>query len=1303
VPRFRVWIAVLALALASPARAGDGDGWQVRRQGSAAVESAAVTSLLERPHERGLTLRVVSTLGPEGARRVLRKLAVHGESRSAARRFQAFCAQAELLLALGDAGAAAAAFARALEVRPDSVAAAEGRARALVKAGADATSAGKHTEAAAAAAPNEPHATNRAGDDLDAPGEYAAALERHASRTSSPRLKATFLAAAAAKREAALQWSEAFDAWMGVLALEGVRGAGQLARPAESPPGVHRFTTSGLMAALERTGSRSRRLTELAGELRARTARTPRDALAWRTLSRVEHALGDLPRALRSAESALAAAPGDLAAAERVARLARLLGVGPTASSASRRLSASRPFDVDLAVGELEAVANEARGQLTADAEGAFRSALRRFATDPRSLERLADAATGWGRDDWALLAWEAAVAANPRSERALVGLGEAHFQRGRRELAQKTWARLLTAIEPRARAHETLAGIFIDHDMVSEAEASARKALRLDERLSEPYRILARAAEDKRLLAPAIEAWQALLDRAEGPERAFERREARSRLLGLYAKEGARRMLAEAERRRRLFADGGLDREEALFLADIEQQVRQLDRRGGAADRAASTLQMAMKAWPDDHDVATRLLAMLRRSGQWGAATELLERLLITAPQRSAWALAQLADLWVERGRLRDAESAAERATGISPTDPTAWIRLGQIQERRGLLELTTDVHAGEVALRRALASFDRAQELDGTGRATAASAKLLLAEGRLDEARRLLLDRAARAQHPGTAADLAALARVPSLLLGDLEGLDAVVATTLSGAADGTGREPSPQIDQHHRLLLADLVPGLYRERENPTSAAALGRVAQLGLRPLVEPLAPGARARQPDLQLLGMLGRREAVPVIVGAIARELGAITAARSPDEGPVAKRKRAADAAALDMTAAMVALGRLGDDRGGPVLCQGAMIEGRRATRLAALWALGRLGQGTGASEGESGEPPPTPWRATAEEILRRAVGEQQAEAAALAALSLGRLGVSASIAELVRQFEDVRRPVVARQGAALGLGFVETPGGAGAATQALVRGLEDGDQEVAVAAAAALGHVGGPSAAQGLWHAVLAAPAGVAGAALEALALMGRPLPDEALVVGREIDVDAVIRGLLARVRVEPHLAISAERPLGAALEHLGSFAGALAAVVGHGGAGEARALDRLWTWLDGPGEVAALITLLGPELERVHPLVRDPDPAKAAAALAIVARVAPTRLTAQDLRHVMQLAPGASGTTPDFALDCALDFERWAAALTHAAVRLRQVGGDVEPLKVLAVAQTHTSSRARRWVASRVLGALASDTAPR
>src|SRR6185436_7096833 len=180
----------------------------------------------------------------------------------------------------------------------------------------------------------------------------------------------------------------------------------------------------------------------------------------------------------------------------------------------------------------------------------------------------------------------------------------------------------------------------------------------------------------------------------------------------------------------------------------------------------------------------------------------------------------------------------------------------------------------------------------------------------------------------------------------------------------------------------------------------------------------------------ELMGMLGNRNATPVLVRLAGSESGVTRTA------PAAAKNRGRLSSSTAQVAAAIALGRLGDGRAVPVLAALASAPDA-GVRAVALWALGRT-RGPGVSA-----------------TLDAATVDPRTDVAAIACLGLGRLREPHGLQTLVTLATDLRRPGLVRRAATLGLGLAEAADGS-----ALVPLLDVPDPELAQAAAAALGAI---------------------------------------------------------------------------------------------------------------------------------------------------------------------------------------------------------------------------------------------------
>ncbi len=1204
----RLILAAVLMAAAGPARAD----WQVHRDGSRALVDRAEKALLDRPDDEALARRLVRLAGRHGAG----ELRAHFGARAAgATGYGPIAAYAQVLLALGDARAAAAAFGDALRRAPGAPAALAGRARALAAtASPDAPAAydaaiaresrpvarRRLIEAALQLLPAEPH---------DADLERAIALrrelvrlapddDREAERLSDVLAEAGRPAEAAAVLEQRLQPHEPLAKL--ALSLRAVRlrladhAADDAARAAE--------TVRALLARIPASATESRRAAwasarEVArargtlGALADELARAP-GPIEWDLLGQIREELGDLEGALAAAQTARRLAPRDAEIGRRLLVLDDRLGRDADAVGAAAELARENPSDIGFAVGLAE---REQRRGDRAAAGAAFDRALARFSREPSALQTLAETAARWGDDARARAAWTRLVRVDPASEVAVVGLGEAEFQAGHRDLAQRTWARLRKRAATPAEGHLRLGELLYDHELFDDALGEAHRAETDDRAGARAHRLLAQIDERQRRLDEAASEWRRVLDLAQPARRdeAGLRREARLRLLTLLGRLGRGRLDDEVHRLRDESRAHPDDLEAAMFLAEAEQRLG--DAAGAIATLRGLATAGAGAASGPARDGAVEagfaLARLLKQTGQLDEAAARLGELGRLAPDRARDAELQIAEIALDRGDGAGALASAEAAE--KGADAAQLARVAEIRERAGDDARAADTYRQAIARDPSeVTALALARLLERQGDATGAA---VVVERALSSAR----DDASVADTTRRALDL-------DEALGRLTNLAEVL-----GPGSGT-EEETPARRRALTDVLGRLLPELYRD---PAADAARARLARIALRPLLDLVVGADLPDRRAIELLGLLGSADATPALARLVQRDPAA-------DRGPPATRLAAALPAAEARAAAVVALGRLGDPRGLTALATAA-ATGTPATRAAAIWALGRIADNR------------------VRPILWRAVEDPRPEIAALACLGLGRHPDAPTRALLLRIAADMARPGETRRAAALALGRAGGPGAVGA----LVVLADGGDAELSRAALVALAwtrdpHAWEPLVARVLLPAEFALGRGDLPRAALAVWLAGGPLPDEGRsIAGTELSVREILAAL-----VELPMAAGDPTPLIAA--HAGEIDALLAEALARGGLARRAALDALDARTDGPGlgalapagssplpagAAAALREIAWPLCDRIAAALDDPDRRTRAPALRVLAKLDDERLTPARLAEAV--ADGAPG----------------------------------------------------------------------
>ena len=1101
------WLVVSSAMLASPVRAD----WSVKRGGSDALVRQLAAGLRQRPADHDLAVKLVRSATRSELERLLTDL---GQRAAAAGSTPGpIVAHAQLLLAAGQNQAAATAFAHAAQVLGASPGASppagadlnasvhEGWARALralgdrpgavavlrraldtekrparrrqllrlllgatgesldpadeIAARRDLLALDLHDEAAALALVD---ALERAGQ----PGEAAQVLEQRMSALSAAarRAKVGVMLRLAALHETA----GALD-----------RAAALLTEISEGLPAAdgdrRREVWSRTIEVARRRGS----LAELAKRLESPTL--PRGPAEWQSLSEVRDELGDLEGALDAARRARDLLPRKLELGRRVAALLERLGRESEVTTELGALARLAPSDPRFTI---ELIERQFRSGRRDEARAELDHAIAKFGGSAAALGQLADLAGRWSESRRALDAWTKLLRLSPRDEMAILGLGEVQFQNHKKEQAIHTWQALREGRSSRAEGCARLADVLMEHDLLDEATAEALQAQSLEPGEPRHRRLMAQILERQHRPEAAIAEWERVLAMNGGPNRVAERREARSRILGILSREGRARLDERITRLRAQMSLDPNDRETALFLAEAELRN---DAVSGAIDTLRATITRdrqppagGRREASDDAkaDVVLTLVRLLRQTRQLDEAVRLLNELAQRIPSRAREAHIQIADIELGRYEDREALDHASSAARLAPDDGRALVRIAEVQER-----------AGEVDA--ALANYRRAFNRDANPTAAFALARLLSRRGSPAEAAEILRGVLRAASDEETITETGRRAIDLEEYLGSLDDLERVVSGLLFSNPNGAA----------YRRLLVEiyrrLLPTLYRAPADLTAAGEnRARIAQHGLRPLLELLSDAdGNPERSLIELLGMLGNRDAAPALAR-LAQGPGSL----APDS---MLRSSSVGGTGEVQLAAVVALGRLGDGRARSTV-EGLVTSADAATRMAAVWALGRMA---------------TP---DAGDVLA-ANTNSHLDVTGFAYLGLGRTGDPRWVPELTRAALEPSLPTRIRRAAAVALGLSRSRAG----TPALLALLDGGNDELARAAAMALGAVGDTEVLPALLERVLAGGAGGSGRDTPALAAIDRlvattPLEDEAKAIdGTRLDLEAMLNVLVS------------------------------------------------------------------------------------------------------------------------------------------------------------------------------------------
>lgn len=743
------------------------------------------------------------------------------------------------------------------------------------------------------------------------------------------------------------------------------------------------------------------------------------------TLAGLYDETGQEDEALATYRSALKKNRGAVDARLKIIRLLERRGDTPAVIAAYRDLvkAESRNPGYAFELAELLWRKGDKKG-----AEKIVDGLARQFASAPEVQANVADLYLRWGLRNKVLSQYQKLARLAPNDPSNVIHLGEFYWQEGDRKKALETWRRVLK-LGNRAEAHATLAEVYANHNLVTEAVAEYEAALKLDPENVVWYRALALVHEKSRDLARAEAAWRNLLEKA--PQREL-RREARSRIIRIYQRQNALR--ARIGKFKTDFQKDPPDREAGYFLGESYVALNDW---AGAERVFLQLLELDDK----DLEALIALDRVYRETNEFKKNIEVLARMADIVP-----AAAQKKDLFHRIAELslklyEDAEAVkyASRAVDLNQSDPRAHARLGEVYAKMQSLEL-------------AAAEYRTAIELDPQAFPYYFKlAEIYLAMDRVEQADGLYRGLVSRSRDESMVLRAGRKSIDINDAIGKLEELEDVLIPII---AQQPGKPVFRRLlievyDRLTRTLIAAADYGPAEER-----ARAEGELTTISRRAL----GPLLAALEGDDLTLRMMSIR-----ILGNLRNGNAALPLARLVDDEDPTVRVQA-----------LLAAGKIGDPRAAGPLVK-ATANSDRAVREIATWALGRTGSPAALAP------------------LRRIVrDEPEWTLRALAAVSLGRLGKKEAVPDLAERLADPRKRdarVEVRVAAAWGIGALGDPAG----RQPLVRAAaEDRDPTVRRMATWALGNLKSPEALDDLLRIYWTAPPAVREVAGKALLRLG-------------------------------------------------------------------------------------------------------------------------------------------------------------------------------------------------------------------
>jgi tetratricopeptide (TPR) repeat protein len=570
-----------------------------------------------------------------------------------------------------------------------------------------------------------------------------------------------------------------------------------------------------------------------------------------------------------------------------------------------------------------------------------------------------------------------------------LVDLGDRYFQDGNSALAVQTWKRILTAVQPRAKALAALGDVYLEHDLTSEALAAYKEAVALDPGNLGYEKALAAAYERTHSYREAQALYEEIAAHAKEKGDKALARECRTRLVTLW---GLERVLdQQLPGLRAQFAADPPDPEAGRMLAEALIHLRKLP-------EAEGTLRRVLEISPGDSESYLALERVLVQETKIADAIAVLERLAQAEPKRARELYQRMAQYALQIYDDDDAIKYAARAVELNPDDAEGHRRLGEMYRQR------QDVEHAIAEFRAAIAKNDRLFvvyfEL----------ADLLLSKGLPDEADRLFRSIVRAAPDEELVARAARLSMQINLGRGTLDSLEQDLLPLAIG---------NPQRPMYRRLLVEiygsmtfgsvqRVTHGTPRDAEE--AKQTLARIGSRAVKPLLDALADTDVSQQRiAIDVLAYVQNRNAA----------LPLFAFATGSAEPALRTRAMLACGALADATlvpryeALLFPKDALGDAAGAA-----------DAVGVAAVWGLARMGD------------------ARALPLLRRVARTGTSAMRALAILGLGRAHDAASIGEMADIARAVDAGTVTRAAAAYALGDL----GAQSAVPALVETAEDGE-----------------------------------------------------------------------------------------------------------------------------------------------------------------------------------------------------------------------------------------------------------------
>ena len=751
---------------------------------------------------------------------------------------------------------------------------------------------------------------------------------------------------------------------------------------------------------------RKQALPQLLAQYEKEWPEAARGHFEWDTLGKLYEETGAQDKAITALKRAVAKAPWELETQRRLIQLLENSGRDDEALAAYEAVVRAAPgearFQLDLAERYWR------RGQEKKGLDTLTRLE-QRFPQDTGVLSAIADLYMRWGKEDLAIVEYERLAKLEPDDPTHLITLGEQYWTKNDHARAIATWKRLIANGKPSGYAK--LGEVLAEHNSASEARANFDKAISLDGKNPDLYKLRATFLETVKQYEPALADWDKVLAMlgSKVTDR-IARRDARRHYVNVVTRIGGGK---EAQKRAEWEAKAKSgDLEAGYMLVDYYAKRPQ-------KDQPMVALEDLHKRVPDDQDLTLDLVKAYKDARKFQLAVDTLLELLKTAPSREREVYSMISAIKTEERKDGEAEEWMKKALAKSPNDPSAYEHLAE----------------NYIAMQRfadAIAAYEKVIQLDPhNSKAEFALAQLYVQGGEPMKAAELLrkvLRTATDEETIGHAGRQAIDLEEMTDTLGELEKVVSPLSFMMA-------HKPV------YRRVLVELylryVPRLVEREKHGTdevkkaARAELVRIGGHGLQPLLEALRDDKEVGQQRVAVavLGHLGNKGAAEPLVH-MARV-----------EPPKDARRLGTLQEGLDREVrvdALVAAGRLGDPSVlGDVLP--LMDHPELAMREAATFTLGRAGD----------------KRAVAP--LIKVLDDRRPSVQVLACLGLAQIDDPRGGPAMIKTVGDVRKHDDVRAACAYAIGVRKVATG----EPALLDALADNRGETQRLAAWALGQLG--------------------------------------------------------------------------------------------------------------------------------------------------------------------------------------------------------------------------------------------------